>query len=100
MLTALKAARANQLQAVCLAMPPRQYPTYPIVCDGYTAKGPWQTHPKRFSRHKAMIQCARMAFGFGGIYDQDEAERIAESAPPIKHIDPATLDAVTRPSLC
>ncbi|MDQ5917051.1 MAG: hypothetical protein QG660_159, partial [Pseudomonadota bacterium] len=40
--------------------------------------GPWQTHPKRFLRHKAMIQCARMAFGYGGIYDQDEAERIAE----------------------
>lgn len=40
--------------------------------------GPWQTHPKRFLRHKAMIQCARLAFGFGGIYDHDEAERIAE----------------------
>ena len=26
-----------------------------------------------------MIQCARLAFGFGGIYDQDEAERIAEA---------------------
>ena len=40
--------------------------------------GPWQTHPKRFLRHKAMIQCARMAFGYGGIFDQDEAERIIE----------------------
>ena len=40
--------------------------------------GPWQTHPKRFLRHKAMIQCARMAFGYGGIFDQDEAERIVE----------------------
>lgn len=40
--------------------------------------GPWQTHPKRFLRHKAMIQCARMAFGYGGIYDQDEAERLVE----------------------
>ena len=28
---------------------------------------------------KAMIQCARLAFGFAGIYDQDEAERIAET---------------------
>ena len=55
----------------------------------YTVEGPWQTHPKRFSRHKAMIQCARMAFGFGGIYDQDEAERIAESMP-LKSIDTAT----------
>lgn len=40
--------------------------------------GPWQSHPKRMLRHKAMIQCARIAFGFGGIYDQDEAERIVE----------------------
>lgn len=41
-------------------------------------KIPWQSHPKRMHRHKALIQCARLAFGFGGIYDQDEAERIAE----------------------
>ena len=40
---------------------------------------PWKSHPKRMLRHKAMIQCARLAFGFGGIYDQDEAERIVES---------------------
>lgn len=26
-----------------------------------------------------MIQCARLAFGFAGIYDKDEAERIVES---------------------
>lgn len=58
---------------------------------GYTVAGPWQSHPKRFSRHKAMIQCARMAFGFGGIYDDDEAARISEAtAPPMKQIDPAT----------
>lgn len=60
--------------------------------DGsYTVAGPWQTHPKRFSRHKAMIQCARMAFGFGGIYDDDEASRISESATaPMKTINPDT----------
>lgn len=40
---------------------------------------PWQSHPKRMLRHKAMIQCARLAFGFSGIYDQDEAERIDEA---------------------
>lgn len=38
--------------------------------------GPWKSHPKRMLRHKAMIQCARLAFGYVGIYDQDEAERI------------------------
>lgn len=47
--------------------------------------GPWQSHPRRMLRHKAMIQCARLAFGYGGIYDQDEAERIVE-ASPVKHM--------------
>lgn len=41
--------------------------------------GPWQTHPKRFLRHKAMIQAARIAFGFSGIYDKDEAHRIIDA---------------------
>jgi phage recombination protein Bet len=45
------------------------------VRDGF---GPWKSHPKRMLRHKALIQCARLAFGYGGIYDQDEAERIVE----------------------
>ena len=66
--------------------------------------GPWQTHTKRFLRHKAMIQCARLAFGYGGIYDQDEAERIVEAssvkhmgaadvvAPPVTHYDQAKFD--------
>lgn len=37
---------------------------------------PWKSHPKRMLRHKAMIQAARLAFGFAGIFDEDEAERI------------------------
>ena len=41
---------------------------------------PWSSHPRRMLRHKAMIQCARMAFGFAGIYDRDEADRIAKGA--------------------
>jgi len=45
----------------------------------YKVNGPWQTHTKRFLRHKAEIQCARIAFGFTGIFDQDEAERIVEA---------------------
>lgn len=45
---------------------------------------PWQSHPKRMLRHKAMIQCARIAFGYTGIYDEDEAQRIVEKdvTPP------------------
>lgn len=48
--------------------------------------GPWSSHPRRMLRHKAMIQCARLAFGFGGIYDQDEAERIVDAQPAEKHM--------------
>ena len=58
--------------------------------------GPWQTHTKRFLRHKAMIQCARLAFGYGGIYDQDEAERIVEAAP-VKHMG-TVEDATPQPA--
>ncbi|MGQ0416506.1 recombinase RecT, partial [Bacillus sp. HC-TM] len=47
--------------------------------EGREITGPWQSHPKRMLRHKAMIQCARLAFGFAGIYDNDEAERIVEN---------------------
>lgn len=42
-------------------------------------QGPWKSHPKRMLRHKAMIQCSRLAFGYAGIYDLDEAERIIDS---------------------
>lgn len=42
---------------------------------------PWQSHPTRMLRHKSLIQCARMAFGFAGIFDQDEAERVIEGTP-------------------
>ena len=47
---------------------PRKYP------------GPWQTHTKRMLRHKTLIQGFRMAFGFAGIYDEDEAERVLAGA--------------------
>lgn len=58
---------------------------HPTVVTEYMAEckrpnaGPWSTHPKRMLRHKAMIQCARLAFSFAGVYDQDEAERIIEA---------------------
>ena len=51
---------------------------------------PWESHPYRMLRHKAMIQCARIAFGFGGIFDADEAERILENIVPMKTINPDT----------
>jgi phage recombination protein Bet len=34
---------------------------------------PWKVNPRRMLRHKALIQCARVAFGFSGITDEEEA---------------------------
>lgn len=51
--------------------------------------GPWVSHPRRMLRHKAMIQGARLAFGYGGIYDQDEAERIVDATE--RHMGPAEV---------
>jgi phage recombination protein Bet len=54
---------------------------------------PWRSHPKRMLRHKAMIQCARVAFGFVGIHDQDEAERIVENSAPMVPASVVDLNA-------
>lgn len=65
---------------------------HPIIVTEYLDEckrntDPWKTHPRRMLRHKAMIQCARLAFGFAGIYDQDEAERIRDAEHHIKDGD-------------
>ncbi|NMV36953.1 phage recombination protein Bet [Ralstonia insidiosa] len=39
---------------------------------------PWQSHPNRMLRHKTFVQGARLAFGFAGVFDEDEGERIVE----------------------
>jgi hypothetical protein len=39
----------------------------------------WVTHPKRMLRHKALVQCARLAFGLAGVYEPDEAMRIRQA---------------------
>lgn len=53
----------------------------------------WTKWPARMLRHKAYIQCARMAFGITEVIDDDEASRIAAnspSGPREKDITPAT----------
>jgi hypothetical protein len=47
---------------------------------------PWKM-PHRMLRHKAVIQCARYAFGFAGIYDEDEALNFA--AETARDVTPA-----------
>ena len=41
---------------------------------------PWQTMPQRMLRHKAIMQCARIAFSIAGIVDEDDAGRVGERA--------------------
>lgn len=77
---------------------------HPVVITEYmeecdqAGKDTWKKWPRRMLRHKALIQGARVAFGFSGIYDEDEGERIKEaeiliSAKPIvampKELSPA-----------
>jgi phage recombination protein Bet len=63
----------------------------PIVVTEYLAEcekstEPWQKWPRRMLRHKALIQCARYAFGFAGIVDPDEAERMGVDASPMRTV--------------
>lgn len=57
--------------------------THPIKVREFLSEckrdtGPWQSHPARMLRHKTFIQCARVAFGFAGIFDPDEADAIID----------------------
>ena len=81
----------------CTCIVYRKDRNHPIKVTEYMAEcrrdgvGPWKSHPRRMLRHKAMIQCARIAFGYSGIFDQDEAERIVENKLGIVQHDPVTL---------
>jgi len=85
----------------------------------YRDTGPWNEMPRRMTRHKAIIQCGRVAFGYAGVYDPDDAERVyanaidvtpresngkpvtrepqrkTASAPPVEDIEVITLDQAT-----
>jgi len=55
---------------------------------------PWKSHTRRFLRHRALIQGARTAFGFSGIYEEDEAQSIAEArVVGMKRDMPAAIDS-------
>ena len=57
---------------------------HPVVITEYLAEckrntDPWNSAPKRMLRHKAIIQCARVAFSYSGIHDEDEGRIIADA---------------------
>ena len=62
--------------------------TRPITVTEYMREckrntDPWSKCPLRMLRHRAIIQCARVAFGFTGIYEQDEAETFTVPAQTV-----------------
>lgn len=89
----------------CTCVIYRKDRAHPIKVTEYLSEcrrgtAPWQSHPKRMLRHKAMIQCARLAFGYSGIFDQDEAERIVENtaaAPAKVERNPAVVAEQSAP---
>lgn len=52
---------------------------YMVECNRPTDT--WKKWPARMLRHKTAIQAARYAFGFSGIYDEDEAGRMIDVTP-------------------
>lgn len=58
---------------------------HPTVVTEYLSECVRNTEPwkmkHRMLRHKSFIQAARYAFGFAGIYDEDEGRVIAEAQP-------------------
>jgi phage recombination protein Bet len=76
--------------------------SHPVSVTEYMAEckrdtDPWRRWPRRMLRHKAMIQAARYAFGFAGIYDEDEGERIIEAKaipePPVPPPAPPQIES-------
>lgn len=53
---------------------------------------PWKME-RRMLRHKALIQCARYAFGFSGITDEDEAE----NTPGLRNVTPSKSEPRVQP---
>jgi phage recombination protein Bet len=62
----------------------------------YRPTDPWKQSPRRMLRHKAIIQTARVAFGFSGIYADDEIPE-AEPQPKKLKIVPAAIERTIEP---
>lgn len=61
--------------------------TRPTVVTEYFSEcfrntDPWRQFPARMLRHKALCQCARVAFGFSGVQDEDEARDTMRNVTP------------------
>lgn len=75
---------------------PRPMPHREYLDECFRPTDPWKNNTKRMLKHKAFIQAVRYAMGFGGIYDEDDAQTIltaklvegTSSFPEQAHDDP------------
>ena len=68
----------------CVCIIHRKDRTHPTKVTEYLDEckrntDPWNACPMRMLRHKAIIQCARVAFSFSGIKDEDDGEIIRDA---------------------
>lgn len=54
------------------------------MCECRRNTDTWNHWPARMLRHKSAIQAARYAFGFAGIMEPDEVERMADAEPAVE----------------
>lgn len=74
---------------------------HPIRVTEYLAEckrntPPWNQYKRRMLRHRAYIQAIRLAFGVGGIFDEDEARDVVRNESgdlPVVHNDAPSIAA-------
>lgn len=80
----------------CTAIIHRKDRNRPIKVTEYLAECRRNTEPwkmeHRMLRHKALSQCVRVAFGFSGVHDEDEARDIT---PEVREIQKADMTAAS-----
>jgi hypothetical protein len=93
----------GQLMAIT-AQVHRKDRSHPVEVTEYLAEcrqgtEPWKKWPARMLRHKAAIQAIRYAFGFSGIVDPDEADRMRPSVSVTvnHHAEPTQHRRFSRP---
>ena len=79
---------SRELPESCTVTINRKSMSKPIVVSEYMAEcygasEIWAKWPHRMLRHKAIIQAVRIAFGIGGIYDEEEASAMSDAPSPV-----------------
>jgi phage recombination protein Bet len=89
--------KGNLVSITCRVF--RKHRSHPVEVTEYMSEcrrntDVWKQWPARMLRHKATIQAARYAFGFAGIMEQDEAERMVDISV-VQQVDSNPVPAIT-----